>query len=400
MKRPVLNSIFPSVLIAILLVLVSAPAYADADSDRYDASGACRKAMSIGHTKVPAELADFPDLTSLSSDIDLANDVEGDQGDQGDEDDQGDQGDQGDEDDQGDKGDKDQGDEGAQDDGGDKDQGDEGAQDDGGIPYVTISGGGGAYPTSPTISTISINMPGKLTTTRVSSSGKLLESFIVTDNDGKLVLQFDRGSSIVCANNKAPQRMVLELVDSLPPPSGAVIIGPIYELSVYTTTHSSTPSPVIISPPATMVLAYDPDGLPENTSSVFVAYYDEEQGWMQLEFPNGLVAEVGKATAQVSHFTPFAVIAELAPCPPPAEGRNLDINANEVSSGGSATISAPLATVALVPTPPTPPVEASGYTWLMLTAVIYVVIYAVVAAFAVTARGRLQRKRLRRVLNL
>ena len=386
MKRPVLNSIFPSVLIAILLVLVSAPAYADADSDRYDASGACRKAMSIGHTKVPAELADFPDLTSLSSDIDLANDVEGDQGDQGDEDDQGDQGDQGDEDDQGDKG--------------DKDQGDEGAQDDGGIPYVTISGGGGAYPTSPTISTISINMPGKLTTTRVSSSGKLLESFIVTDNDGKLVLQFDRGSSIVCANNKAPQRMVLELVDSLPPPSGAVIIGPIYELSVYTTTHSSTPSPVIISPPATMVLAYDPDGLPENTSSVFVAYYDEEQGWMQLEFPNGLVAEVGKATAQVSHFTPFAVIAELAPCPPPAEGRNLDINANEVSSGGSATISAPLATVALVPTPPTPPVEASGYTWLMLTAVIYVVIYAVVAAFAVTARGRLQRKRLRRVLNL
>lgn len=192
--------------------------------------------------------------------------------------------------------------------------------------------------------------------------------------------------------------MVLELGDSLPPPSGAVIIGSVYELTVYTSEYSSTPSPVIISPPATMVLAYDPDELPENTSSVFIAYYDEEQGWTKLDSPNGLVAEVGKATAQVSHFTPFAVIAELAPCPLPAETSNLGTNPNQVvGTGECAIISAPPATPAAMPIPPAPPVDAGGYSNLMLA----VVIYAVSVAFAVTiARLRLQRKRLERALNL
>lgn len=157
-------------------------------------------------------------------------------------------------------------------------------------------------------------MPGKLTTARVNSSWELLEPVTITDADSKLVLRFDKGGRIICPNNKVPQRIDLELVDTVYcNPSDAVIIGQIYKLNAYSyaSKYSSTPSTVIISPPARVVLSYDPDELPENTSSVFIAYYDKVRGlWIQLEPLSGFVAEVGKATAQLSHFAPFALIAK------------------------------------------------------------------------------------------
>ena len=290
-------------LVALLLALVSTPAYADADPSGYDASWTYGKATTIDHTKVQADLTDFPVLINLSSDTDLtdlANNGEA------------------------------------------EEEAEEAAEEAAEaaaelaelVAEAAADGEGGERLSSPAPPAMNLD----LTTAIISSSGEFLKSVTVTGADGKLTLVFDKGTRIYCANNKAPQRIVLELGDSLSPPSDAVIIGPIYELSVYTSKYSSTPSPVVISPPATMVLAYDPDELPENTTSVFIAYYDEELGWTRLEpvidevaevgkatvqvsyFDEELgwtrlelfsdfVAEVGKVTAQVSYFTPFAVIA-------------------------------------------------------------------------------------------
>jgi len=67
----ILNSAFLSVLVAILLALVSTPAYADADLSCYDASWTQGKATTIDRTKVQTDLTDFPVLINLSSDTDL-----------------------------------------------------------------------------------------------------------------------------------------------------------------------------------------------------------------------------------------------------------------------------------------------------------------------------------------
>ncbi|MCK4403383.1 MAG: hypothetical protein KAV98_06410, partial [Dehalococcoidia bacterium] len=41
------------------------------------------------------------------------------------------------------------------------------------------------------------------------------------------------------------------------------------------------------------------------------------EGWVELESEPGGVAELGTMTAAVSHFTPFAILAKLAPPAPP-----------------------------------------------------------------------------------
>jgi hypothetical protein len=133
--------------------------------------------------------------------------------------------------------------------------------------------------------------------------------------------------------------------EELPPaPEGIVIVSPIYDFTAYT--RGGVSQPVTFDPPARLVINYAPEAVPENTSSLSIGYYNEEQGWIQLESPSGFVAEAGEAAAQVSHFTPFAAIAELAP-PSPArfEVRNLDINPSQVKTGESITISAQVANI-------------------------------------------------------
>ena len=69
----------------------------------------------------------------------------------------------------------------------------------------------------------------------------------------------------------------------------------------------------------TLVLNYDPNELPEFTASLAMAYYDTEQGiWVGLPPDIGRVAEIGKSTGLINHFSTVAIIAELAPPPAPA----------------------------------------------------------------------------------
>ena len=128
-------------------------------------------------------------------------------------------------------------------------------------------------------------------------------------------------------------------------PEGFVAVSPVYDLTAYIS--GGVPRPVTFDPAVSLQINYEPEELPENVSSVFIAYHDKEEGWAQLEPPSGFVAAVGTAGAQVSHFTPFAVMAELAPPPSPArfELRNLDINPNQVTAGESVTISAQLVNI-------------------------------------------------------
>ena len=49
--------------------------------------------------------------------------------------------------------------------------------------------------------------------------------------------------------------------------------------------------------------------VPRDASSVTMAYYTSETGWVELESENSVVSERGMLTANVNHFTAFAVLA-------------------------------------------------------------------------------------------
>ena len=53
--------------------------------------------------------------------------------------------------------------------------------------------------------------------------------------------------------------------------------------------------------------------MPPETKSVVLAYYTPELGWNDLPGESGVVAELGKITAPVDHFSVFAVLAKVTP---------------------------------------------------------------------------------------
>jgi len=169
---------------------------------------------------------------------------------------------------------------------------------------------------------------------------------VIADPSDNVILGIDSGTKIIGSDNKIPERLEVKLSEEIPPvPDNLAVVSPVYDFTAYTS--EGLPWSITFDPQIRLQINYDPEELPENTSSVFVAYYDEEQGWIQLEIPSGFVAEVGTAAAQVSHFTPFAVMADLVSPPLPArfEVRNLDINPIEVMPGESVTISAWLSNI-------------------------------------------------------
>jgi hypothetical protein len=156
-------------------------------------------------------------------------------------------------------------------------------------------------------------MQGNIATVKMTKDGVLSKDCLAQDAAGKYTLQLDKGTKVMLAGNIVPLILRFHEASVTPPtPENTVIVGPVYELNAYSSTSATTPSPVTISPPARLILTYDLDKLPKNASEVFIASYDTEKGWLALAPVSGVVAEVGKAQGQVSHFTPFAVLAKLA----------------------------------------------------------------------------------------
>ena len=193
---------------------------------------------------------------------------------------------------------------------------------------------------------LTVDMLHEITRAQIKSDGILLESYVIAAPSDNVILGLDSGTKIICSDNQVPERLEIRLSEEpLPVPEGMAAVSPIYNLTAYVS--GGAPQPVTFDPPIILQISYSPEELPENVLSVFIAYHDEEEGWTHLEAPSGFVAAVGTAGAQVSHFAPFAVMADLATPPLPAcfEIRSLDINPNQVMAGESITISAQLVNI-------------------------------------------------------
>jgi hypothetical protein len=99
--------------------------------------------------------------------------------------------------------------------------------------------------------------------------------------------------------------------ESLSVPTTIEIIGPAFELTGYT--KDSVACSVFFDQPGKLTLSYDPIWLPQSTSSVFIASYDVDQDWEELELTPGSAAEIGEITVFASRTSVFAILAKLEP---------------------------------------------------------------------------------------
>ena len=191
--------------------------------------------------------------------------------------------------------------------------------------------------------TLEIHMVGKTTTVPMTSDGVLCESCVAVDPNNQIKLELGEGTRVVLGNEKPPHTIEVTLAGSPPLPGNAVAVQAVYELNAYSHEYRITPSPVSISPPARMTLAYAPDELPENTSSLCIAYYDEDAGkWLELETA-GYVAEAAEVpntiAGPVSHLTLFTVLANLAETMPAKfETSNLTISPTQAQLNQEITV--------------------------------------------------------------
>ena len=178
---------------------------------------------------------------------------------------------------------------------------------------------------------LNINSMGKLTRHEMSLDGELKAPLEVITPDYRYKFEVAEGTRILTAVRLPANKIVVERMMAPPlPPPGSVIIGNVYDF---------TPSGITFEPPARLVSTYNPDELPQNISSVVIAYYDPEQNWIEIETEMGGVAEVGLIAARISHLTMFAILAKLAP-PAPAsfECSLLSISPTEVDIGETVNV--------------------------------------------------------------
>ena len=196
-------------------------------------------------------------------------------------------------------------------------------------------GGGGGGGFGPTYY-IQANLFGTEGSYHIGSSGKILETIEATSADGNLTITIPKDTIALDKDGNRLESLEAA-VDKSPPaaPEDAHIIGLAYDFG---------PDGATFDPPIELIINYDPEELPENVSSLFIASYDEEQGWRQLAPISGFVATVGTATAQVGHFTTFAAIATVEPPVPAAfTVSKLIISPAKVDIGQSVTITAVVA---------------------------------------------------------
>jgi len=172
----------------------------------------------------------------------------------------------------------------------------------------------GPEPSPPSHQWLEIDILGEITKVKISSSGRLLDFCIATDPDNTHKLELEKGTKVTCCCGDIPSRIKIRVCEvceeTLLPPDSTEIVAAYNFLGCVC---NSVPCPIIFQSKAKLTLSYDPDLLPENTSSVIIASYDTVQGWRELERPTGGIAETEEVCASISHTLTFAILAKLAP---------------------------------------------------------------------------------------
>jgi hypothetical protein len=168
----------------------------------------------------------------------------------------------------------------------------------------TLALSGGRNPTARYI--LDADFMGEKTRIKINPDGTLQDDVTLTSPDGDWKLEIAKDTQILTADGEAAGEIVArEITEELPPPPDGTI-AKAFELG---------PSGITFDPPATLKLTLPASELPENVSSVVIAYYSSETGWTEIQTEWNRTDDVVIATVQIVHFTPFAVIYQLIPPP-------------------------------------------------------------------------------------
>jgi CARDB. len=204
----------------------------------------------------------------------------------------------------------------------------------------------GPEPGPPGYQWLKIDIMGEVTTVKVSSSGRLLQSVRAIDAQGQIALELDRGTKILCPGGKVPRRLEISTIQ-ISPPQDTVVLDGVYRLDAYLYEYSESPCLFTVSPPGRLALSYDLSELPPNSLSLFTAYYDTQKGWVELS--PGDITEAGELTVEISGALIFTIMVRLGPPPSPAEPcfrpSNLVIEPGEAKPGQEITISLTVANI-------------------------------------------------------
>jgi len=206
------------------------------------------------------------------------------------------------------------------------------------IPCIDMTTGGGdvSIPTTTCPISLSLNIEGHVASLNTTTDGTLCGACVARDPTGRVVFEMDDGTRLLLAGKTVPRLITFRMARTKPPaiPENTVLLGQAYEFNAYTTSYETAPLPLNISPPARLLLSYDVEDLPQNTTEIFIANYSPEQGWQPLSPPPGTVAAAGEARGLVSHFSLFAVLAKVPePVPAKFKSSGLTINPQQVKPG-------------------------------------------------------------------
>ena len=200
---------------------------------------------------------------------------------------------------------------------------------DSGTVYGQVGyGGGGGEPTEPSVVSGSelVNLAPLL-----DAQGKATKHIILTSSDDQSIIDIPRSTQILDAEGNPVASIQIVGLSTPPPPSGYKMIGRAYDC---------LPDGTTFSPPITLTLKFEEADVPEGTheEDSALAYWDGDK-WVFLESSVNTV--YNKVSAEVTHFTPFAIFVKLPPPPPePATFRigSLAISPGEVDIGKTVTI--------------------------------------------------------------
>jgi uncharacterized repeat protein (TIGR01451 family) len=175
------------------------------------------------------------------------------------------------------------------------------------VPPTTVP------PTTPPTTTppatglyFTVDFLGKITREAATTDGRPINRLVASDPAGTHLLEVEAGTGASDNTNKTVTLIQIRETEAPPLPGNTRLVGKAYEFS---------PSGTVFDKAIKLTLGYNVDELPVGVTSVGAAYYTTGGGWVYLPPESASVAELGKLTSQVSHFTVFAVLATVAETP-------------------------------------------------------------------------------------
>jgi len=174
---------------------------------------------------------------------------------------------------------------------------------------------------------ISVDMFGDVSRYRITWDGDLEQAARGSSHDGRITISLSEGTACLDKDGKRLTNISVDEETDLPSlPENYHIIDKAYKLE---------PSGAIFDPYLNLALSYVDNNIPQNVSeeNIYIAYYNATVGiWVPLD--SQVDTQNNTVTAQVGHFTIFAIVGTTPP-PSPAEFTivNLDLSNEQVQPG-------------------------------------------------------------------